>query len=364
MFDLFQLPKADSRLQNSHVSRGVGIVRSHRKVTHDTHEIVISCDENFRFTNAEAGQFAVLKFPSINRPRPYSFARNPRSAPLSESTFFIREVPNGEVSDWLKSGDRTGSKIDIAGPIGKFTLDDRSGPLVCIAGGSGMSAILSLIEYAAELQVERDCHFYYGARSQRDLYCELEIENVTKLWSKDNKFVFIPVLSEEPSMSDWGGLRGLVTEVLLSDMELDSDINFGLASYFLCGPPPMIKAAFSAVKKIGVSSENIFQDNFEDIRSATPVIDNHRCVLCDECLLVKPIDHCIVELAELDSMRNNQGRHYKVVESGSTSGLYYNSLYIDESKCIRCFACVDACPHDAISRKYSIRDSLRQKSYD
>ena len=110
--------------------------------------------------------------------------------------------------------------------------------------------------------------------------------------------------------------------------------------------------------------ENIFQDNFEDIRSATPVIDNHRCVLCDECLLVKPIENCIVEVAELGFGGDDKVRQYKRVESGSTSGLYYNSLYIDESKCIRCFACVDACPHDAISRKYSIRDSLRQKSYD
>ena len=364
MFDLFQLPKADSRVRSSHVTRGVGIVRSHRKVTHDTHEIVISCDEDFRFTNAEAGQFAVLGFPGINRPRPYSFARNPRSSPLSESTFFIREVPNGEVSDWLKSGNRTGSKIDIAGPIGKFTLDDRSAPLVCIGGGSGMSAILSLIEYASDLQVERDCYFYYGARSQRDLYCEMEIENVKKLWSKDNKFVFIPVLSEEPSMSGWEGLKGLVTEVLMSDIELDSGTNFQLASYYLCGPPPMITAALSVLKKIGVSTRNIFQDNFEDIRSPAPVIDNHRCVLCDECLLVKPIEGCIIELAELGSMRGDQVRHYKAVEPGRTSGLYYNSLYIDESKCIRCFACVGACPHNAISTKHSIRDSLRQKNYE
>lgn len=364
MLNLFELPKADSRVRNSHVSKSVGVVSSHRRVTHDTHEIVISCDENFRFTNAEAGQFAVLGFPNIERPRPYSFARNPQSYPLSESTFFIREVPNGEVSDWLKSADRTGSKIEIAGPVGKFTLDDRNAPLICIAGGSGMSAIMSLIEYAAELQVKRDCYFYYGARAQRDLYCEAEIKSVKKIWSKDNKFIFVPVLSEEPSMTDWDGARGFVSEFFLSEIEVESRTNFQLASYFLCGPPPMIRATLSALKKIGVSTGNIYQDNFEDIRSPAPVIDNHRCVLCDECLLVKPIESCIVEVAELDSGGDDKARRYKTVESGYTSGLYYNSLYIDDSKCVRCFACVDACPHNAISTEYLIRDGLRQKSYE
>ena len=359
MRDLFRLPQPDSYVRYSHVSKGLGTITSHRKLTHDTHEIIISCDDNFHPANAEAGQFAVLGFPGIARPRPYSFARNPRSEPLADLTFFIRSVLNGEVSGWLNARNRIGSKVEIVGPVGKFMLDDQKNPLVCIAGGSGMSAILALIEYSADLQVARDCYFYYGARSQSDLYCLEEIEHVKARWNKSNRFVFVPVLSEEPAMSDWEGRRGFVSDVFSDEMTANVAVNLKSVSSFLCGPPLMIKAAYSILKKSGVLPNNIFQDNFEDARSPAPVIDNHRCVLCDECLLVKPIDKCIVETAGL--VNGSQGKQYQMVDPSHTSGLYYNSLYINASECIRCFACVDACPHGAISADYSIGGTLRQK---
>jgi len=73
------------------------------------------------------------------------------------------------------------------------------------------------------------------------------------------------------------------------------------------------------------------------------------CVLCDECLKVKPVEGCIVEIASL--LRDEEGRvlGYTKVEKGGTDSLYYNRLWIDQSQCIRCGLCEAVCPVNAIT---------------
>jgi ferredoxin len=74
-----------------------------------------------------------------------------------------------------------------------------------------------------------------------------------------------------------------------------------------------------------------------------------KCVLCDECLKVKPVEGCIVEVAELG--RDEEGRvtGYRRVEPGQTDSLYYNRLWIDQNQCVRCGRCEAVCPVNAIT---------------
>ena len=78
-------------------------------------------------------------------------------------------------------------------------------------------------------------------------------------------------------------------------------------------------------------------------------IIDEKCVLCDECLKVKPVEGCIVEIASL--VRDDEGRitGYSRVEQGKTDSLYYNRLWIDQSQCIRCGRCESVCPVNAIT---------------
>ena len=356
------LPQPDPDIKVSRVKINSAKVKSMSELTYDTVRLVIECEKGSIPFNAHAGQFATIKVPGVKKPRAYSFARSPKNENRNEHTFFIRKVPGGELSAWLDEN-KEGEDVTISGPLGYFKLDDSNQTMICIAGGSGMSAVNAIVEEAVLQQVERDCYFFYGARTQKDLYLVDEINNISKKWNKKNKFEFIPVLSEEPEASGWTGGRGFVTEFFRENyLEKDIVNKDSLKAYF-CGPPPMIDAGVKVLVDAGVSESSMFFDRFEDARSPAPVIDNTKCVLCDECLLVKPTESCIVEASNLSGKKDN-GKYSEIerVDPAFTSGVYYNTLYINEDECIRCYACVHACPAGAISPDNDLEPKTLRKT--
>ena len=84
------------------------------------------------------------------------------------------------------------------------------------------------------------------------------------------------------------------------------------------------------------------------------------CVLCDECLRVKPVPDCIVEISALETDRAGRVTGYQLIGRDRTDSLYYNRLWIDQSRCIRCGACEAACPVNAITvQKISCESSCQ-----
>ena len=321
-------------VQNSRVKIKDAVITSMENLTHDTFLLTVKLDNN-EHLESHAGQYGTLKADDLDKPRAFSFARGPNSEKKGEFSFFIKQIPGGLFSEYLNE-DRTGQKIVLSGPMGQFKIDESNEDMICIAGGSGMSAINAIVEEAAHSQVKRNCYFFYGARQQKDLYLVDEISAIEKKWAKGFTFKFIPVLSEEPEDSDWEGGRGFVTDFFKENFLKTGLVKAESCKAFFCGPPPMIDAGAKVLKEAGVSEESMFFDKFEDARSPAPVIDNSKCVLCDECLLVKPTADCIVETAKLgDVKENGKFADIKRIDPAFTSGLYYNTLYINEDKCIR-----------------------------
>jgi CDP-4-dehydro-6-deoxyglucose reductase len=242
-----------------------------RWLTHDIMAVTIKLDKPFPHVaepdvhqhGYRAGQYADISFPGIEKPRSYSFAKAPENEGKNELTFFVRKVPNGELTTWLFAKDRVGSPVTVTGPFGSFWLREGEGPIICVAGGSGMSSIMALLEHASNTGCKRDAVYLFGARTQKDLYCLDELKALESAWSGSGGTLrFLPVLSEEPEDSDWQGLRGLVTEQIAA-LPLD----WAKTQAYLCGPPPMIDAAIEVLKHEGVSKEDIHFDKFLDASS-------------------------------------------------------------------------------------------------
>lgn len=77
-------------------------------------------------------------------------------------------------------------------------------------------------------------------------------------------------------------------------------------------------------------------------------INNSLCVLCDECLLVRPVNECIKEISSKTT--DSKGKvEFNKIDPGNSHGIYHGQLYIDPKVCVRCGECEKACPTGAIS---------------
>lgn len=234
-----------------------GTIVGQKHLTHDIVELRVALDDPMSF---KAGQYAELRLEEFSLSRNYSFACAPKGQELNELVFHVRKVPGGRFTEWLFKESRVESRLSVSGPYGEFYLRPAEGvqpaPIVCVAGGSGMAPILSLIDQASWAGDSRDLIYLFGARTQADLYAAEDIARLQQAWK--GTLTFVQVLSDEPAGSNWTGKRGYVTDAL-DELKLDWA---GVQAY-LCGPPAMIDAAIGKFKTLGVTEQNVRYDKFE-----------------------------------------------------------------------------------------------------
>jgi xylene monooxygenase electron transfer component len=250
--------------QQQHHWESDAVIKEIRDLTHDIKELVVEINDPGNDSASEllyhAGQYADLKIPNLKEGRNYSFATAPHIG-QKEFLFYIRKVPGGEFTEWLFEEDRTGQTIIMSGPYGKFGLAEEPATMTCVAGGSGMSAIVGVLQAALEAGVKRDVRFVFGARTQKDLYLDDLIAQMAADWQSKGlgSFDYIPCLSQEPEDSSWQGERGsCIDHIVVPESKSVS------GQAYLCGPPGMIDAAISIFESNGIKKDAIFFDKFLD----------------------------------------------------------------------------------------------------
>jgi propane monooxygenase reductase subunit len=129
-----------------------------------------------------------------------------------------------------------------------FTLRPSSPRrLLFIGGGAGMAPILSLLRHMQESESPREAAYYYGARTEADLF---HLEEIGAL-----PCGFVPALSE--NSNGWKGESGLITDVV---ERLEGDVTE--VDAYVCGPPPMVEATIALLERKGVPEAHIYYDKF------------------------------------------------------------------------------------------------------
>lgn len=225
-------------------------------LTHDIVRMLIEVDRPLHYV---AGQYATFKLPGMRRGRNYSFADAPQRVGSKTLSFFVRKVPGGEFTEALFAGGVAGQVLDIEAPHGSFRLRPGDATMVCIAGGSGLAPLISVLEDMRKRRVRRPCTLLFGARTQADLYALDTIKSLGDAWTE--RFDFLPVLSHEPPDSDWTGARGWVTDFIAAQAHGTA---WSGSEGYLCGPPPMIDAGIAKLVDLGVPLQQIHHDKFTD----------------------------------------------------------------------------------------------------
>jgi len=204
-----------------------------------------------------AGQYAQIEFPMApGAVRDYSMANRPGEKLLE---FHIRVMPTADsASSRVAAALKAGDVVKLSGPLGtSYLRAQHAGPMLCIAGGSGLAPIKSIVETALEGGFGQPVHLYFGVRAERDVYFERELAEL------QHRF---PVFKAHIVLSDSGAQtaatllprrRGFVTAAVAADFSTLT----GFKTYF-AGPPPMVDAATALVRERGVGSRDIHADAF------------------------------------------------------------------------------------------------------
>lgn len=239
-----------------------GRVSAVRPLTHDVAAVDVELDAPIDF---DAGQFMAVETPDVKGMRGYSMVNFERGTRRLE--FVIKKKPGGGFSEWLFSGDRAGAPLTLFGPVGKATFyPSIAKNILCIAGGSGIAGMMSIIDRAC-----RESYFsahqgyvFFGVRTPRDAFYLDELAafqaqfpsslKVTVAFSDDDATP--EVIARYPGITFE---RGFVHEVARAKMAG----NYGNIRAYLAGPPPAVDALIRLLLlEAKLTPDNIRYDKF------------------------------------------------------------------------------------------------------
>ena len=173
----------------------------------------------------------------------------------------VRKVKGGVFSNWINSTLQPGDSLQVMAPQGRFFVPlDPSARRhhVGIAGGSGITPILSIMKTVLQREPHSRFTLVYGNRSLQSTMFKEELEDLKNKHMQ--RLVLHHVFSDEPTDSPLNmGLmnRDKLGEFLRSVVPAD-----GIAHAYICGPFQMNDEAEAALLAAGVPEDRIHIERF------------------------------------------------------------------------------------------------------
>ncbi len=217
------------------------------------------------------GQFLtfVLRVPGETRRviRCYSLSDAPRR---DRYRVTIKRVPKGLVSGFFHTQLRAGDIVDARAPAGNFCLDmEEEFPVVLIAGGVGVTPMLSMFNTVAAEQPDREVWFLYAAHTGTAFIHREHIESLVATCPNAHALFVAgsPTAADEAAV---GGSLDSGTRIRVGTGRLTGDLLKEILpstaarthAFYTCGPPPMMTAIVQALEAWGVSDDRIHYEAF------------------------------------------------------------------------------------------------------
>jgi len=200
------------------------------------------------------GQFAWLRLhPSIwAQEHPFTIASSAHLGLWTE--FTIRH--SGDFTRQLRLL-RPGSPVWVDGPHGAFTLDlHRTTGLVMIAGGVGITPMMSMLRTLAHRRDRRPHRLLMVARTIDDLLFRAEIRRLQQRLD----LTVVELLRQPPP--SWTGASGTVGAELLTAL-LPGEFRRNQLDYYLCGPPALVTDVLTVLEELDIPQPRIHTEQFD-----------------------------------------------------------------------------------------------------
>ena len=207
---------------------------------------------SFRF---EPGQYLTLRaiVGGAELRRSYSIC----AAPGEALRVGVRQVPGGAFSSWLQQTLRPGDLLDVMEPQGRFgaALARRPRHVLAVAGGSGITPILSILKSLLAGDPKAQATLLYGNRSAASTMFKEELEDLKNRHL--TRLSLHPVFSREVVDSPLNAGR-LDAAKVASFLRLAGPVD----ESFVCGPHAMNDEVEAALLAAGVPPERLHVERF------------------------------------------------------------------------------------------------------
>lgn len=186
--------------------------------------------------------------------RSYSIA----SAPEDEGLVLtVDRLDDGEVSPYLTDVLMKGDRLELRGPIGGYFVWDAAdgGPLLLIAGGSGVVPLRAMIRHRAALGGGVPTRLLYSSRSYEEIIYREELDGFA---ARDGSLEVVHTLTRTRP-EGWDGFDRRIDARMLSEVAWPPEER-PLA--FVCGPTPLVEEVGTALVGLGHGPARVKTERF------------------------------------------------------------------------------------------------------
>jgi len=173
------------------------------------------------------------------------------STPLQQGIIelAIKRLPQGRVAAYLHDHAKVGDEVELRGGSGGFHFEPEwQGPLVLIAGGIGITPLISILRYVDQSQLDNPVELIYSASQPSELLFREEIQAI----ADRNTGIRCAFTVSRPQGGAWDGRVGRIDLELLREHAPTED-----SLYYLCGPPSFQDDLSVLVSNLGVKASMI-----------------------------------------------------------------------------------------------------------
>lgn len=188
----------------------------------------------------------------------------------------IKRIDGGVFSTWAHANLRAGDTVDVAPPQGSFGLAPdvtRARRYMCIAAGSGITPVLSIVKSLLAREPESELTLIYGNQRSTSIMFREELSFLKNRYL--GRFNWINILSREEQDADV--LNGRIDNRKGAELERKHLIRIReVDEFFLCGPEGMISEVSRGLRGAGVPESKIHYELFyANPEDAQEVIRRH-----------------------------------------------------------------------------------------
>jgi nitric oxide dioxygenase len=210
----------------------------------------------------EPGQYLTVRINHPKRPtspRNYSLSDRPGlpyyRISVKREPSLRADAPEGLVSNYLHDEVNVGDMLEVGPPCGEFTLppdvlDGR--PIVFLAGGIGVTPLLSMAKAVTGQAGRGHVHFVQAAKNSRVQALRAEVRAL----QAGNAGVTTHVVYDDPCDHDeQDGHCDSVGVVTKEFLEQQTPFREGV--FYFCGPKPFMQSVYGGLKELGVPDERM-----------------------------------------------------------------------------------------------------------